>query len=321
MRNSNYIKKIFRKSIDDITIKTIEDFFLSPQEETSVLEFKSGGVEIIDLYKEISAFLNTEGGLIIVGTPRERKESKGKNEIVFCQGDLTYSKFKNKDWLYQKIASNITPIPTDLKIVEFISNNGAIFLIDVPQSMNPPHQSSADGRYYIRLEREAKPAPHGLVQALFEKRRVPKLRASFKFEKVDECSDNVSVLIKNESSIPADKVSFIIDVYNISGVESDIKFILQHDSLGDKFTMSNKSNQILASVISIPLDFKVIHKSKEYIVFVGYWCKDTDFSFQFMTYNPINVEVVNSGSLKEGGASLLDELKRIEEKNSQAPQT
>ena len=317
MSNSNYIEKIFRKNSDSLTIEEIEDFFSSPQEETSVLEFKSGEVEIIDLYKEISAFLNTEGGLLLIGAPRERKEKIGRNETVVCQGNLTFSKFKNKDWLYQKIASNITPSPTNLKLVEFITENGAIFLIDVPQSMNPPHQSSSDGKYYIRLEREAKPAPHGLVQALFEKRRVPKLTALFKFKKKDANTDNVYVLIKNESSIPADKVSFIIDVYNISGIESDLRFKLHHDTLGDKYSMSNKSDQVLASVISIPLNFSVEHKEEDYIVFVGYWCKDHDFGFQFMTYDPIKGKTVNSGSIKEGEVSLLDEIKRIDKNVAQ----
>lgn len=73
MTNSNYIEKIFNKSRDEISLTDIEDYFASPQEETSIVEFKSGGVEIIDLYKEVTAFLNTEGGLIIVGTPKEKK--------------------------------------------------------------------------------------------------------------------------------------------------------------------------------------------------------------------------------------------------------
>jgi len=308
MKNSNYIEKIFNKSRDELTIKEIEDFFVSPQEETSILEFKSGGVEIIDLYKEITAFLNTEGGLLIIGTPREQKEKKEK---VICQGELTFSKFKNKDWLYQKIASNITPTPVDLKIVEFISDKGAVFLVDVPQSMNPPHQSSADGKYYIRLEREAKPAPHGIVQALFEKRRVPKLKALFKIKKNDEMTDEVSVLIRNESSIPADKVGIVVDIFNISNVKSNFRFKPLHDKLGDKLSMTYNSDAILPSVLSIPIDFTIEHKNNEYIVYVGYWCKDHDFEFQFITYNPFFEEYVNSGSSKESNVSLTDELDSI----------
>jgi len=105
----SYIEKIFNKNIVDLNINDLTDFFESDQEETSILEFKSGKVEINDIYKEITAFLNTEGGLLIIGAPIEKKEKIGKNEKVICSGELTYSQFRNKDWLYQKIASNIVP--------------------------------------------------------------------------------------------------------------------------------------------------------------------------------------------------------------------
>jgi hypothetical protein len=65
MKNSNYIENIFNKKKDELTLDNLKEFFSPPQEETSVLEFKSGGVEIIDIYKEVAAFLNTEGGLLV----------------------------------------------------------------------------------------------------------------------------------------------------------------------------------------------------------------------------------------------------------------
>jgi predicted HTH transcriptional regulator len=214
--NKNFIQKIFGKTRNELSIEDLSNYFSFPQEESSVIEFKSGGVEINDIFKEITAFLNTEGGLLIIGAPKEKTIQKGKNKIKVCQGELSYSSFRNKDWLYQKIASNVVPAPTDLKIEEFLTEKGNVFVIDTPQSLNPPHQASSDGRYYLRLERDAKPAPHGIVQALFNKRKVPKLIAEVDFDKVDEISDNVTVIIKNMSNIPADKVSYVIDIFNIS---------------------------------------------------------------------------------------------------------
>ncbi len=311
VKNSNYIKKIFNKNIDELIITDIEEYFSSEQEETSVIEFKSGNVEIIDLYKEITAFLNTEGGLLIIGSPREKKKKIGKNEKVICQGELTYSKFKNKDWLYQKIASNITPPPINLQIVEFITENGAIYLIDVPQSLNPPHQSSADGRYYIRLEREAKPAPHGIVQALFDKRRSPKLLTDITIKKINDFQDNITISIKNKSVYPAEKVSFIVDIHNVENVESKLKFNLIEESIGSKYSMSNQYNQILVQIISIPINLKVTHFGKEYIVLVGYWCKDLDFNFYFETYDPKIKRVVTTGTLYKAETPFTKELERI----------
>ena len=85
----SYIKKIFNKDIDNLNISDLVTFFETEQEETSVLEFKSGDVEIIDLYKEITAFLNTEGGLLIIGAPREIKKTIGKTVVKTCIGEVT----------------------------------------------------------------------------------------------------------------------------------------------------------------------------------------------------------------------------------------
>lgn len=308
--NSNYIEKIFGKLPSEVTLNDIKEYFSSPQEESSIIEFKSGEVEINDIFKEITAFLNTEGGLLIIGAPRETKQILGKNSIKICVGDLTYSNFKNKDWLYQKIASNIVPFPTDLKIEEYLTELGNVFLIDIPQSLNPPHQSSADGKYYLRLERDAKPAPHGIVQALFNKRRVPILSAEINIQKIDENRDKVIVRIVNESNIPADKVSFIVDVYNVNKVESIYNFDFINDPLGNKFCLSNHLNQVLVQIISFSIDFTVQHYNKDYLIFVGFWCRDIDFDFKYFTYSPYYDKIVNEGTMKKGKL-LIDELKRI----------
>ncbi|NOY47207.1 MAG: ATP-binding protein [Chlorobi bacterium] len=311
MSNSNYILNIFNKNKEEITLEDIKSFFSTPQEETSVLEFKSGNVEIIDLYKEITAFLNTEGGLLIIGSPRERREKLNRNEITICEGDLTYSKFKNKDWIYQKIASNITPTPTDLSIVEFITEKGGIFLIDVPQSSIPPHQSSADGKYYIRLEREAKPAPHGIIQALFNKRRRPKLVAKININRIDDYWDNIEVSVQNTAPIPADKVNFIIDVWNVNKVESDHSFEAFTDALGDKISLSTQASGVLVRVVSVTIKFKVQHNfGEDYCVQVSYWCKDLDYDFNFNSYSPITQQLTGEGSFHKG-TLLTDELDRV----------
>lgn len=311
--NSNYIEKIFGKSRNEVTINHIKDFFSTQQEESSVIEFKSGEVEINDIFKEITAFLNTEGGLLIIGAPRETKKTIGKNNIIkICEGDLTYSNFKNKDWLYQKIASNIVPTPTDLKIEEYLTDEGNVFLIDIPQSLNPPHQCSADGKYYLRLERDAKPAPHGIIQALFDKRRVPSLSADIEIEQIGHSTDKILLRIKNESNIPADKVSFIIDIYNVKNIESAYQFELFEDPLGDKFSMSNHSKQVLVQIISLPIKFKVKHFRKDYLIFVAFWCRDLDFDFKYFTYSPFEKKIVTEATFKNGKL-LLDELNRIRE--------
>lgn len=310
MINDEAIRKIFGKSLDNISLKDLEKFFLQEQEETNILEFKSGGVEIIDIYKEITAFLNTEGGILIIGSPREEKVLIGKNYKSICKGVLTYSTFRNKDWLIQKITSNISPIPTNLKVKEFLTKKGAVFIVEVPQSQTPPHQCSSDGRYYIRMEREAKPAPHGLVQALFDKRRKPELSADFEVQRISDNRDEITVSIKNKSMIPADKISFIVEVYNVNEIENSRSFVLQEDTLGEKFVCSLSSDKVLVRIVSIPVNFIVQHKNQEYLVSANFWCKDADYNFRYVTYSPKKQEFTGDGTL-ESGELLIDAIERI----------
>ena len=275
---NNFRSHFFNKDLKDLTYFDIEQYFTNPQEESSTLEFKSGEVEINDVFKEIAAFLNTEGGLLIIGAPREIKENKGKRNYSYCQGALTYSKFAGKDWLNQKIFSNITPSPINIFIKEIITENGNIFVLNIPQSSTPPHQSNADGRYYIRIDNEAKPAPHGLIQALFDKRRKPKLAASVTRSKITSNKDEIHVLFRNDSPVPAEKLNFLIDVYNVHSQISEIDFrekIIDNDA--KQYIYSDQASQILVSSTSMDITFNVVHLNMKYAISASYWCRDTDF--------------------------------------------
>jgi len=201
-----------------------------------------------------------------------------------------------------------------LKIFEHIDSSGSIFIIDIPQSTIPPHQCSSDGRYYIRLEREAKPAPHGIIQALFQKRKLPKLDADIYIRKINNEVDNVVVSIKNTSNIPADKVSFIVELYNIENVECELGSRESQDVLGDKFSISNHAKNVLVQVMSLPVEMTISHKLNEYVIFAGFWCKDLDFDFKFWTYNPMEQEITCEDWFHYKKVSLTDELKRIQKK-------
>ncbi len=308
-----YINQFFGKHPDEITLSDVELFFNTRQEESATLEFKSGQVEISDIFKEISAFLNTEGGLLIIGSPEETKETIGKRTSRYCIGNLTYSKFISKDWLNQKIFSNITPSPTNIYIKEIHTSYGNVFILDIPQSLQPPHQSNSDGRYYIRIDNEAKPSPHGLIQALFNKRKVPKLSAEIIREQTDINTDSLFVALKNNSAIPAEKVGFIIDVYNaeVSANFHGFRHI-QKDELGVKFSYSGNTDQVLVSVMSLGIEFAVHHFEKKYVVMVSYWCKDTDFDATIFTINPEKNSIEFCNWLDQGMriSDILNDLKK-----------
>lgn len=307
----NFITRFFNKTTDEINLNDIQKYFQEKQEESPTLEFKSGEVEINDVFKEVAAFLNTEGGLLIIGAPRETKETIGKRVINYCQGEITFSKFSSKDWLHQKLFSNITPSPTEIFIKEFSTEQGNVFILDIPQSINPPHQSNADGRYYIRLENEAKPAPHGLIQALFDKRRKPKLFTRIEREPLDKFNDKLYISLHNDSDVPADKVSLIIDVYNIEKIDNNTNFKeFKRDELGRKFSLSEKAYQILVRVISLGIEFNTNHYNENYIVSVNYWSKDSDYDCTYFLIDTKNNTITTNNWLDKN-PGLIDDVKQL----------
>lgn len=66
-------KAIFGKDLFDLELRDLQSFFELGQEETEIIEFKTGDVSLEKIYSEVSAFLNTQGGLLIIGAPKEAK--------------------------------------------------------------------------------------------------------------------------------------------------------------------------------------------------------------------------------------------------------
>lgn len=213
-----YSEIFFKKDIYDIVEQDVIDFFNEEQEESSILEFKSGDVSLEKIYREVAALHNTQGGLIIVGSPRPSKDINGKE---YFTGELTNSIHKHKDWLYQKISSQISPSPALLKIHDVKTKGGIIQIIDIPKSSTPPHQCIGNGVYYLRFETETKHAPHGLVEALFNRRQEPKVECdiiNFNFQESSMVCE-LSLSFTNTSKIPLIGVHHVVSFDNVTNCE------------------------------------------------------------------------------------------------------
>jgi len=304
---------IFGKKLNDITLTDLEVFFSEEQEETSLLEFKSGGVLVDDIYKEVCAFLNTEGGVLIIGTPREeRRNPTPKTEVTVCHGELTPTNYRGKDWLMASIISNISPPPTDIRIQEFHSDKGSHFIVEVPQSMTPPHQNNRDGKYYIRMERDARHAPHGVVEALFFKRQKADLGIAVSLSKRNEHSDNIvlDLEIDNKSLFPTDKVSYVVNTINVealinvaaNGYETNI-----NDKTTHAFTDSNSSDSVLWKGLSHSYKYIVVpideFRLMPFVISVIVWSRDTALKHLIVAYDPKKSEFI----LQEDVAEMTDE--------------
>lgn len=222
----SYAQAIFQKDLYQITKQDLEAFFSEPQEESSILEFKEGGTDLKKIHPEIAAFLNTEGGLLILGAPREVEHptKKGYKQAV---GDLTPCTVRDRDVIMRNIGTSIAPVPTTIRIHSIEIEGGSVYILEIGQSMHPPHQVSDSGRYYIRLEREAKAAPHGLVEAMFFKRQRPNLEIKIKSENIDpgkapgDARMKITFSLTNSSSVTAESWGYILDFFDLSDCKNN----------------------------------------------------------------------------------------------------
>jgi hypothetical protein len=303
----NLAKNIFGKGLYELTKQDLEEFFSVPREETSTLEFKSGEIKINSIFKEICAFLNTEGGVIIIGAPKERKVQKqGVRMRRICQGQLVPSRFRDKTWLTGLITANIVPPPKELQVHEIREDEGNYFIIEAPQSKNPPHQFLTDGRYYIRLEQEAKPAPHGIVEALFYKKQRAMLRASLQVSPSGngaETFNQIHVHIVNASQFPTDQVSYLIQLYNIREIQQD-SFPLQFRIFNkeDCIEIKGESADVLVDDRTLPIHFRVENNQQPFFISVLTWNKEAGMFKIYGLYDPVNqyfIDYYKSGDPEE----------------------
>jgi len=305
-------ENVFGKPLDRITKKDFDLFFETERQESAVLEFKSGEVDINDLYKEVCAFLNAEGGLILIGSPRETKSKNGDEKV--CVGEPVPSSIRGEGWMIQKFAANITPYPTGIKVREILTSEGNFFVVEVPQSSNPPHQCSGDGRYYIRFEKEAKPASHGIVQALFFNRQSPKMNCKSTFQSPDNGPDNelqVEVSIFNESSYPADNLSFLIQMENVREFASEqFGAIVTGEEVlrsGD-FEIQGKVDRVVLRQLPVQIEFTLTHRYQPFILSILIWGREFGMHEDAYIFDPVNFELLDRIKTGENEGREYSEL-------------
>lgn len=182
----DYSKQYFNKTICELTYEDIEQFFQEEQEENETLEFKSGLGDFDTtltnkIIKTITAFLNSSGGILIWGAPKEKSVENRKGKI--CQGDLTpMETFKEKDQLVNIISGKISYMPTGIHLERLEKGGKCIYIFEIIESESKPHQYN--GCYHIRLDGQSTPAPHYLVDALFKQIKFPNIEGYIKFNRI-----------------------------------------------------------------------------------------------------------------------------------------
>lgn len=192
----NYCKQIFGKSLREITINDLASFFTEPKEESEILEFKSGKGEFEksfnnNILRTITAFLNSSGGVLVWGAPEDKAPEKSK--LKECVGSLVpVSERREKDQIINRISSSISYMPAGITIERLEMDGGFIYIIEVQESESKPHQ--LNGQYFLRLDGQSKPAPHYLVQSMFNRFTYPKIEGYIDFTRIIKTNNGYNLI-------------------------------------------------------------------------------------------------------------------------------
>lgn len=138
--------------------KTVEDLKMlitNAVQESTHLEYKASPAidkrERHEIAKDVSAFANSDGGIIIYGIKEVEQLpveiDEGVNHSIYT-----------REWLEQVIISNIFPIIDGIEIVQIpLSSERSSFVIKIPKSFRAPHQEQISKKYYRRYNFIAQP--------------------------------------------------------------------------------------------------------------------------------------------------------------------
>jgi predicted HTH transcriptional regulator len=131
------------------TIAEINKLTNDKVQESLHLEYKDSRAAAPDhsneISKAISAFANSDGGVIIYGVQEDKKHFP-----IMIDIGIDHSIFSHER-LEQIIHGNITPRVDDLRIYPIpLSIDRSIYVVQIPKSYRGPHQA-ADKKYYKRF--------------------------------------------------------------------------------------------------------------------------------------------------------------------------
>lgn len=164
MVNSSQLR--FGKEVDKLDLKDISILVEHKIEESYNLEYKQPTRNVKkdcnSIAKQISGFLNSNGGIIIYGVV--------ENKVNHHSYPTDY-KYINiaKEHLENLLKSRIDPWHEQIKIKRISNKNDfveGIYVIEIPKSNNPPHMGNSI--YYKRLNFQTLPMSHVDVFRTFQ---------------------------------------------------------------------------------------------------------------------------------------------------------
>jgi Putative DNA-binding domain len=245
------------------TLSTLQAL-VQTEEEGSQLDYKVSEWlskdKVVKICKTVSAFANSNGGLLVVGVDdnHETRQFDAGIDPFVLEAQLGT---EPELWLRQILTSHLQPrlAPPDIYWVDHPDNQGRkLLLIDMAQTTNGPHQlnfSSDKGRYWYRNGSENKEMEDWQIRDVMNRKAGPQLELDFRFRSVElvgeQCLITLYAPIVNYSQVPADYVDICLYV----GQNLQLQWVADRSkparTVPDvKFptNLNHKANQFLHSV-------------------------------------------------------------------------
>ena len=169
-----------------------------------------------DVSKDVSSFLNSDGGVLIYGVPETTDPSStGGAPIPLSQSEgigFNPEDKVEKETIENLITSNIQPIPkaTLFQITEIDHHGRNVFVVEVKPGIGEVWQSK-DKRYYERFHYKAEPMDHYRIEMVRDRMVEPNLSLAFGFNdrwerEISDDAQEVTILvgIRNDSNSVAE---------------------------------------------------------------------------------------------------------------------
>jgi hypothetical protein len=167
-------------------ISDIENLILNQVEENIHLDYKAADAlqktdgKKKEISKDISAFANSDGGIVIYGVKEFTEPTK---KYLPEKIDPIDRNIISKEWLEQVINSNVSPRIDGIKITLIsilTEKDKVLYVVEIPKS-NTAHQAG-DQRYYKRFNFESVAMYDYEIRDVMNRKKFPKIELSFEIE-------------------------------------------------------------------------------------------------------------------------------------------
>ncbi|MBO7537793.1 MAG: ATP-binding protein [Prevotella sp.] len=212
---------------DSYSIEDINNLIINEVEENIHLDYKAAGAldkddkKRTEITKDISAFANSDGGIIVYGVSEEDHRPKEINPID--------GRVYTKEWL-ENVILLIQPRIEEVKIYPIrVDDIGqSIYVVKTPRSSNAPHMAR-DKRYYKRFNFKSEPMEDYEVKDLYNRVSIPKLEITgCSFYKAEENENEIiyelmaNVLNVGHQACESFKLNYYINNYRYCDIGNEV---------------------------------------------------------------------------------------------------